>query len=217
MSQPPVYLISGLCADERLFHNLKVNHPAPRHIQWIRPLPYEKLSDYAKRLLPQIEASEEPPILIGLSFGGMVAQEIAKLVPIKRLILISSLIDTDQLPLHYRVGGFLLLHHWLPLGLAKHWMAPGHWLFGAHSSHDQHIFNSIIRDTDLPLLRWSLAQILKWRHKAIPAEVVVIHGDKDKILPLPNHPEVHVIKGGGHLIILNRAEEVNALVNQYLD
>ncbi|AMM52499.1 hypothetical protein TH61_16735 [Rufibacter sp. DG15C] len=215
--QAPVYLLSGLGADERLFHNLKLKHPSPKVIKWIKPEPAESLSHYAQRLLPQMEPSDQPPILVGLSFGGMVAQEIAKLIPVKRVILLSSLADTNALPWHFRLGGFLKLQEWLPFNLAKKWPVPGYWLFGVDDPEERKLFNSIVQDTDIHFLRWSLTQILKWKHQAKGFEMVVIHGDADKVLPVPQHPNVHVLKGGEHLVVLNRAEEVSALINQYLD
>ncbi|QHL86700.1 alpha/beta fold hydrolase [Nibribacter ruber] len=213
----PVYLLSGLGADERLFHNLKLRHPAPVVIQWIRPEKQESLRNYAQRLLAQITPSEKPPILIGLSFGGMVAQEMAKLIPVKRVILLSSLADTGALPWYYRVGGFLRMQQWLPFEVAKRWPAPGYWLFGVHSKEEQKLFKSIIQDTDLHFLRWSLTQILHWRHKAQDQEVILLHGDADKVLPVPQYAHVHVLKGAEHLMVLNRAQEVSNLLNQYLD
>ncbi|WP_181305556.1 alpha/beta fold hydrolase [Rufibacter sp. XAAS-G3-1] len=216
MPQPPLYLLSGLCADERLFQFLQLAHPNPNVIQWIIPEPQDNLATYATKLIRQIEPNQEPPILIGLSFGGMVIQEIAKQIPVTRLILLSSLANTRELPLHYRAAGFLQLQKWLPLGWFKHWMAPANWIFGAHTTQEKRILQDIIQDTDIPFLRWSLHQILHWQHQASTEGVVVIHGDADKILPVPQHPNLQVIKGGEHLIVLSRAIEVSALINQHL-
>jgi pimeloyl-ACP methyl ester carboxylesterase len=216
MPQPPLYLLSGLCADERLFQFLQLAHPNPRVLQWISPEPQENLVSYATKLIRQIEPGQEPPILVGLSFGGMVIQEIAKQIPVKRLILLSSLANTRELPLHYQIAGFLQMEKWVPLGLFKQWTAPANWIFGAHSKQEKRILQAIIQETDIPFLRWSLHQILHWRHQASTEGVLAIHGDADKILPVPAYPHLHVVKGGEHLMVMSKAIEVSHLINQYL-
>ncbi|WP_460893151.1 alpha/beta fold hydrolase [Rufibacter soli] len=199
-----------------MFQFLELDHPQPRYIKWIRPSPSDTLATYAQKLAQQMEPSQEPPILIGLSFGGMVAQEIARQIPVKKLILVSTLVDTRQIPFPYRLGGWLKAQIWLPFAAAKRFTGPGAWLFGAITSQDKAIFRSIIRDTDVLTLRRSLTQILSWHQEAPPAGAIIIHGDRDKILPVPQVPGLHVIKGGEHLVVLNRAKEVSALINRYL-
>jgi len=216
MPQPPLYLLSGLCADERLFQFLQLAHPNPSVIQWITPEPQDNLATYATKLIRQIEPGKEPPVLVGLSFGGMVIQEIAKQIPVKRLILLSSLANTRELPLHYRAAGFLQMEKWVPLGLLKYWMAPADWIFGAHTPEEKRILRDIIQDTEIPFLRWSLHQILHWKHQAATENTVVIHGDADKVLPVPHFPNLHVVKDGEHLMVMSKAIEVSALINQYL-
>ncbi|MBC3542205.1 alpha/beta fold hydrolase [Rufibacter sediminis] len=216
MSPPPLYLLSGLCADERLFQFLTLEHPQPRVIHWITPDPEDTMASYAAKLIRQIEPGQEPPVLLGLSFGGMMVQEMAKQMPVNRLILLSSLTNTRELPLHYRLAGALQLQKWLPLGMFKKWVVPAYWAFGAHSRQEKHILKSILEETDVPFLRWSLNQILQWRHQAPPVKAVVIHGDRDKILPVPNYSHIHLLKGGEHLMVMSRAAEVSALINHYL-
>ncbi|WP_192820544.1 alpha/beta fold hydrolase [Rufibacter sp. LB8] len=216
MTQPPLYLLSGLCADERLFQFLTLDHPNPVILKWCTPAPEDTMASYSTKLIAQMTPSPVPPILVGLSFGGMVVQEIAKQMPVTKVILLSSLADTRQLPLHYRAGGWLQLQKWLPLDWFKHWLAPAHWLFGAKLPKEKRVFDAIIHDTDIPFLRWSLTQILNWRHLANPENTVAIHGDQDKILPVPHFKPLHVLPGGEHLMVMGRAQEVSALINRYL-
>ncbi|WP_125077653.1 alpha/beta fold hydrolase [Rufibacter latericius] len=216
MNLPPLYLLSGLCADERLFQFLQLNHPSPKVIQWISPDPEDTMATYATKLISQMEPGQDPPVLIGLSFGGMMAQEIAKQIKVKRVILLSSLADTRKLPLHYRVAGALQMQHWLPLSLFKQMVLPAYWLFGAKTQEEKGILKTILQETDIPFLRWSLQQILDWRHQASQENVIVLHGDRDKVLPVPAHPSLHLIKGGEHLMVMSRAKEVSAILNRYL-
>lgn len=217
MAPAPLYLLSGLCADERLFQFLRLHYPAPKVLRWVTPSPEDTMVTYAARLITQMEPSPEPPILLGLSFGGMMVQEIAKQIPVRRVILLSSLANTDQLPWHYRLAGALRLQHWFPLGLFKHWVGPAYWVFGAKTPEEKRILKAIIQNTQMRLLRWSLNQILYWRHHAQASDkLVLLHGDQDKILPVPAYPHVHMVKGGEHLMVMGRAAEISAVLNQYL-
>ncbi|WP_066829409.1 alpha/beta fold hydrolase [Rufibacter ruber] len=217
MAFPPLYLLSGLGADERLFQFLRLQHPNPVVVKWVTPAPHATLAQYAQQVLPQIQDRSAPAVLIGLSFGGMVAQELAKLIPTQKVILLSSLAHTPQLPWYYRAGGLLRLQKWLPFQWAKSFPAPGEWLFGAKSPLEKQVFRSIIQDTDLDFLRWSLTAILGWQHRAEASEqLVIIHGTRDKILPVPLAPRVHLVEGGEHLMVMSRAAEISALLNQHL-
>ena len=84
-----IYCISGLGADEKAFAKIKVPGYALQHLLWLTPEKDEALEAYAKRMAKQIPDAN--PILMGLSFGGMLCIEIAKLIPVEKVILISSI------------------------------------------------------------------------------------------------------------------------------
>ena len=83
-----VYFISGLGADKRAFSFLDLSFCEPVFIEWIKPLHKESLQQYALRLKEQIK--EASPTIVGMSFGGMLATEIAKLDATAKIIIISS-------------------------------------------------------------------------------------------------------------------------------
>ncbi|HQV56104.1 MAG TPA: alpha/beta hydrolase, partial [Chitinophagaceae bacterium] len=83
-----VYFISGLGADKRAFSFLDLSFCEPIFIDWIKPVDNESLYQYAMRLKEQI--NEPSPIIVGVSFGGMLATEIAKSDASAKVIIISS-------------------------------------------------------------------------------------------------------------------------------
>ena len=83
-----VYGISGLGADKRVFEKLTLDLELIP-IDWITPYKNERIEDYAKRLSKKIDKKEEF-IIIGVSFGGLIATEISKILKSKLTILISS-------------------------------------------------------------------------------------------------------------------------------
>ena len=82
-----IYLMPGLAANSRIFENIKI--PNPRYqlhkIDWIRPKLNENLKNYCKRLSMKIK--HKNVILLGVSFGGIIVQELSKIVETKKLSL----------------------------------------------------------------------------------------------------------------------------------
>src|SRR5688572_20594857 len=95
-----VYLLSGLGADKRVFDWLDFSGNNVTHVIWLEPVSNESLEQYARRLLNQITATQ--PVLVGVSFGGIMAIEIAKLIETKKIVLISSARTRSDLPFYYK-------------------------------------------------------------------------------------------------------------------
>jgi len=112
-----IYCISGLGVDERAFSNLRIDGYQLKVIQWIEPLKNETLYRYAKRMSEEIDT--ENPILMGLSFGGMMCIEIAKQIPVSKVIIISSIKSSLELPTWMKTVAWLKLNKILPVGSSK--------------------------------------------------------------------------------------------------
>ena len=84
------YFFSGLGADKKAFGQLQFpENIDPVFIDWIQPIPDEPIESYAKRISGSIDDSQ-PFILVGLSFGGIMATEVIEFVSPHKTILISS-------------------------------------------------------------------------------------------------------------------------------
>ena len=103
-----VYIFSGLGADERIFQRLDLSGFSTIFIKWEVPFKNETIENYASRLIRQI--TEPRPILLGLSFGGLISVEIAKQIETEKVILIASAQTREEIPLYYRLAGKLKLH-----------------------------------------------------------------------------------------------------------
>lgn len=107
-----VYFISGLGADKRIFSFLDLSFCEPAFVDWITPLKNESLQGYALRLGKNIPGKD--PVIIGISFGGMLATEIAKVNPSAKIIIISSNKTAEEFPFYLRIGRYLPVYKWLP-------------------------------------------------------------------------------------------------------
>lgn len=209
-----LYIFSGLGADERVFQRLDFSGFSITFIQWIVPHENETIENYATRLLEQIKTAK--PTLIGLSFGGLIAVEIAKQIVTEKVILISSAKTKKEIPFYYRFAGKLGLHKLLPTNLLKSSNFITNWLFGTITSNDELLLKQILRDTDPIFLKWAIDKIARWTNQTNTENTFHIHGTTDKILPLSFVKCNATIKNGGHLMTLNKAEELNQLLRQQI-
>lgn len=211
-----IYFISGLGADQRLFQYLQLQNIKPHFVRWITPEKKESWESYAKRLTSQIPTSD--PIIIGMSMGGMMAVEISKIIPVKKLILISSAKTRHEIPPYFRLLRIFKGHQWIPYRLlTRLGLLIGGWLFGTTCAADDHLLKEIIYDTDKTFFQWSWQRVASWTNDFIPKNVTHIHGDRDHMLPIAFIKADKVIAGGTHLMVVNKAEEISAILQQLLD
>lgn len=205
------YCISGLGADYRVYEALDLAYEMV-HLAWIPPLPKESLSNYAARLGATvglgIEKAQEPFVLIGVSFGGLIAVEMASFCSPQQVVLISSIATPQELPRWYRwIGKTKLIPllpticFQLPFGIAK-------WVFGTKNP----LLQAILKDSDPAFTQWAIQALLTWDNGTSPSNSLVISGDKD--LLLSSKQPHYVIKGGHHFMIVDRAEEISVVINE---
>jgi esterase/lipase len=206
------YCISGLGADERVFEALQLKHEVVP-IHWLTPYPKETLTDYCQRLLQQID-TRVPFLLIGVSFGGMIACEMNRFIQPEHTIIISSAARASELPLSYKIMGKIKLAKWMPEFMIFPPLFLLNYLFDVQTTEDKTLIKNISKDTDPVFARWAIDKITHWTNDVVPVNLVRIHGNKDKVLPYYKAAD-YVIQNGGHFMIVNRAEEISALINKY--
>lgn len=210
-----VYLISGLGADSSVFKHIRLpSHCEAIPLDWITPLKDESLAHYAVRLAEKIDTTDRFS-LIGLSMGGMITVEIARHLNPARIVLISSIPSSLHLPNYYRYLGVLGLHKFIPVSLFQQGALLKR-LFTAESAEDKRMLKAMIRKTDVGFIRWALAAILRWKRETAPPNIIHIHGTHDEILPRRFTTPTHVISKGGHLMVMNRAGEINRILAEVL-
>jgi hypothetical protein len=212
--QKTIYFFSGLGADSSAFVNLKLPGYHKVYISWIPPLPKESLTHYAERIKSQIK--EKNPYIIGLSFGGMVAVEVSKQIEVDKMVLISSARTKNDLS---EVQSFFMrlgLYRIIPGSLLKKPNFLTYSYFGAQSPKDKVALMKLLRGTDVTFFRWALRSIACWDNKQPPERTIQIHGTADRIIAYRNvHPD-YSIKGGGHLMVFNKADTISKIIMKYL-
>jgi pimeloyl-ACP methyl ester carboxylesterase len=205
-----IYIFSGLGADDRVFRYLDFIDFEVTFIKWIKPYINEDIENYAKRLTTQI--STRNPVLIGLSFGGIMAMEVAKYLKTEKIILLASAKTYKEIPFYYRWVGHLKLHKILPAKLLKQHSFLSNWFFGIKEKEDKAMFSEILKDLDGDFLKWAIDKIVCWKNQIIHPNIIHIHGGKDRILPLRFAEADFIIKDGGHFMIVTHAKELTEIL-----
>ena len=209
-----LYIFSGLGADESVFQRLDFSGYSTTFIQWIAPNDSETIENYAARLLEQITTTN--PTLIGLSFGGLMAVEVAKLIDTEKVLIIASAKTKEEIPFYYRLAGKIGLHKLLPTSLLKSSNFITDWFFGVRSTFDKKVLKEVLHDTDSTFLKWAIDKVVRWRNQTPTNNLFHIHGTHDRILPLTFVKCNLTIENGGHLMTLNKADELNQTLQQLL-
>ena len=209
-----VYFISGLGADKRAFSFLDLSFCEPVFIEWIIPLKNESLQGYALRLKEQIK--EPGAIVVGVSFGGMLATEIAKTDSAAKVIIISSNKIKKEFPKIFLIGKYLPVYKWLPSGLLKKGTIIRSLFFSPKGEKQKRIFRQILSDTDTNFTKWAIYSMLHWQNQVIPDNVTHIHGTSDKLLPYHLVKADYAIENGTHLMIMNQHEEISDLLKKLI-
>lgn len=214
MTQKEIYFISGLGADSSVFQFLNLQGYQQVHVKWLPPLAGESLQDYAGRLIEQIQSDE--PTLVGLSFGGIVAIEIANRIPTAKVILISSITNRDEIPWYFRLAGMLCLHKLVPAWLLKRANFITYWFFGVKTREEKQQLAEILQRTDEQFLKWAIDKIITWQNRNMLQNLVRIHGTSDRLLLMGSAKPDYRIDRGGHLMVIDHADEVSKALLQIL-
>lgn len=209
-----IYIFSGLGVDRRVFDNIDLRDFNVEFIDWIAPLTNESLAHYAERISKKI--TTENPILIGLSFGGMVAIEISKILKTEKIILIASAKNKFEFPKFNRISGRLKLNQLIPKSVFKKQNFITNWMFGIETESDKQLLKNILQDTDPNFFSWAINEIVKWKNETIPENVIHIHGNIDRIIPFKNVKADFVIDGGGHFMTVNRSQEIEKIIRKII-
>jgi pimeloyl-ACP methyl ester carboxylesterase len=216
-ARPKLILFSGLGVDARLLAEQRTIDADIIVPAWIEPTAGESLASYGRRFAAHLRPTE--PIFIGgVSFGGMVAQEVARHVPTRGLVLLATCRSWRGVPAPYRWVAQGGTH--LPLWAVE----PGKRLamrlkplMGLATGQHLAWFDAMLADTDAAFLQWAGGALANWPGVGpLAVPYVQIQGARDLILPARYSSPTHVIPRAGHLVNITHAPAVNAIVGEFL-
>ncbi len=209
-----VYFISGLGADRRSFGFLDLSFCDPQFVQWITPSPNDTIPSYAEKLFSSI--NDENATIVGVSFGGMLAAEIAKKHPGTKVIIISSCKTYLEIPRYLRLWRHFPIYK---LHSDKTKNSAGQFvlsILGTKGVEQRKVQQEILKDSDHLFTRWAIHAILNWNNTVISKNVIHIHGTADRLLPYRYVKADYTINKGEHVMIMDHAKELSDLLKKLI-
>lgn len=214
--KPVIYFIPGQGADLRLFKNLIIDDKFEiKYVEYFTPEKGCSMKEFAKALATQIDTTQRF-ILVGVSLGGMLATEMGDFLHPEKIILISSAKCRDELPGRYKFQRAIPIYKWVPAGLIKSGAKFLQPIVEPDRKFDKETFKSMLNDKDPNFLKRTISMIMKWDRNTYRPDIIHIHGDNDRTLPDKNIEYDILIENGSHMMVLTRADEISALINQIL-
>ncbi|CAI8219251.1 MAG: Uncharacterised protein [Formosa sp. Hel1_33_131] len=205
-----VYFLPGLAANSSIFKNIQLDTDQfeMHFLEWMIPFEDESISEYAIRFCKKI--NHVNAILVGVSFGGIIAQEMNLVYDFKKIIIISSVKARHELPLHLQLAGKTKAYKLLPTSLfAQNIDLLSKYAFGKPIVKRLDLYKQYLSITDKRYLDWAIKQVVSWNQETSDPNLVHIHGDQDIIFPIEKMKDCIVVEGGTHIMILNRYKWLN--------
>ena len=205
-SKTHIYFVPGLAAGKEIFENITL--PSERYethiLEWIIPKKKETLSDYSRRMASKVMQPDS--VLIGVSFGGIVAQEMSNYLELKKLIIISSIKTKYEFPKKLRYAKKVKAHKIVPFGRLLNAIDLAKIAVGAKTKRKLDQYQKYLSVRNKEYIDWSVNQLMSWKREQVVEGLVHIHGDKDALFPIKNIGNPIIIKGGTHVMIIHKAK-----------
>ena len=209
LSKIHVYLMPGMAANSSIFEN--INLPEDRFEQhlldWFVPEKGMSLSEYAQEMCKKVR--HENAVILGVSFGGILVQEMAKCRPFRKVIIISSVKTKDELPKRLIFARYTKIHKLLPTGIVNNIELVSKYAFGETVTRRLELYEQYLSIRDKYYLDWSIDQIVNWSQSVYDPDVVHIHGEKDVVFPIHHIENCIPVENGTHTMIIHRYKWFN--------
>jgi esterase/lipase len=209
MSKIPVYFMPGLAASPTIFEyiNLPPETFEVHLLEWVFPVGNESLKSYAKRMAEKV--NDDNAVLIGVSFGGVLVQEMKQFLNPKKVIIISSVRSNVELPNRMKIAKSTKAYKLLPTGLMQDVELLTKYAFGDMLKKKLKLYEKYLHMRNKSYLDWAIEQMICWKRIKIDPEIIHIHGDADEVFPAKNIKQFINVKGGTHTMILNKYKWFN--------
>ncbi|OUS01923.1 alpha/beta hydrolase [Flavobacteriales bacterium 33_180_T64] len=204
-----VYLMPGMAANPTIFEHIKLPEDQfeIHWLEWMIPFKKESLESYAKRMIEHIE--HENIVLLGVSFGGILVQEMSKYVKLRKLFVISSVKSKHELPKRMKVMKYTKAYKILPTQLVSSIDFLAKYAFGDTVTKRVELYKQYLSVSDKHYLDWAIENIIEWDQETPNEKAIYIHGDRDGVFPHSCIGNCIVVNGGTHIMVITKYKWFN--------
>lgn len=199
-----VYLMPGMAASSLIFEHIRFPEQTFKvhKLEWIMPTTKETIGQYAQRMVKKIE--HDNIVLLGVSFGGVLVQEMSKYIKVRKLIIVSSVKNRQELPRRMKLARLTKTYRFLPTRLAGNLDVLAKYAFGKAIAKRLELYKKYLSVSDSGYLDWAIREMVCWNQTENIENIVHIHGDKDMVFPIRYINNCIVIPNGTHIMIINK-------------
>lgn len=199
----------GMAASHSIFEYIRLPEEnfTLHFLNWFIPEKGQSLESYATKMIAKIMYPN--PVLIGVSLGGILVQEMAKQISVQKIIIISSVKLKKELPKRMLFARYTKIHKLLPTGLVNNVELLAKYAFGETVVKRLELYEKYLSIRDKYYIDWCIHQMVNWNQTTYPYNLVHIHGDKDTVFPIANISDCIIVKNGTHTMIIHRAKWFN--------
>ena len=217
MKKIPIYLVPGLAAGPEIFENLNLPEDKYKlhYLEWKTPLALEETTvNYAMRMSEEVK--EQNPILIGVSFGGIMVQEMSKFLDVKKIIIISSVKHHEELPKRFQMAKFTKAYNLFPTRVVSNFEDYAQYFLGKSLKKRAKLYKKYLSVRNQLYLNWSIRNVIKWKQTNKNQNITHIHGTEDHVFPIKNIDNCLQIEGGNHVMIITKAKKISKIIDDIL-
>ena len=212
-----IYFVPGLAASPEIFEFLQFPEDEfeLHFLEWLIPLTaHEPLESYAKRMSDLV--LEENPVIVGVSFGGIMVQEMSKNLVCKKVIIISSVKNRDELSKALKLIQKLKIYKLFPSKVIENIEMLSFFAFGNTSKTRLKLYKKYFSVRDRMYLNWSVYNVLHWQQTKTLANILHIHGTDDAIFSSKYIKNFIPVEKGTHIMVINKAKTISKIITDSL-
>ncbi|TDQ23821.1 alpha/beta hydrolase family protein [Tenacibaculum caenipelagi] len=215
MSKTHLYFVPGLAANTKIFEHISLPEEQfeLHFLDWLMPTSInETIQEYALRLCTKIQ--HKSPILVGVSFGGIMVQEMSKIISCKKVIIISSIKSNNELPKRLKLAQITKAYKLFPSKIIANIESYEHYFFSDYLKKRAELYKMYLSVRNEEYLQWAIYNVLHWQQKEPLADIVHIHGKKDEVFPIKYIKNSIEVDNGTHVMILNKAKTISKILEK---
>ena len=204
-----VYLMPGMAANPSIFEHINLPEEDFRihWLEWQIPDINETLNAYAQRMCQFIK--HDNVVLLGVSFGGILVQEMSKYLTLRKLIVVSSVKSHHELPKRLKLLKVTKAYKILPTSLVSNIDLLAKYAFGETIKKRVDLYKKYLSVNDKTYLDWAIKQVVCWDQEEPHPDAIYIQGDNDAVFPHSCGGNCTVVKGGTHIMVISKYKWFN--------